>query len=249
MKTPEGAIQTPAQRLAAEPEEGDQLMGKEKLPHAEFEYRPDEGGYGPISVLLRTLLPGRYHVYAKCSPYKHADKLIGWSDSNAQIYMYGIEQERFECSHSGRFKCKKEGEEEGSKKFWNVCFFEVSEAGRVSITEEFNEYVDIEPGFRLCTITCRDMQGKPVAKASITCTPESAAYLDMGTFSALTGEDGTQTFNLPLGEYTAQVQTHTHTHKLSLAHTHRHTKRVRVLHVHAAHGFVCAVSQLAPDKR
>ena len=180
-------------------------MGKEKLPHAEFEYRPDEGGYGPISVLLRTLLPGRYHVYAKCSPYKLADKQIGWSDSNAQICMYGIEQEQFACSHIGRFKCKKEGEEDGNKKFWNVCFFEVSESGELSITEEFNEYVDIEPGFRQCKITCRDMQGQPVANASITCTPESAAYQDMGTFSDVTGQDGTKTFNLPLGLYTAQV--------------------------------------------
>ena len=204
MKTPQGAIQTPAQRLAADPD--DQLTGKEKLPNAEFEFRPEEGGYGPISVLLRTLLPGRYHVYAKCSPYKLADKLIGWSDSNAQIYMYGVEQEQLACTHSGRFKCKKEGEEAENKKFWNVCFFEVSESGQLTITEEFNEYLDIEPGFRQFNITCKDMQGKPVANAAITCTPESAAYQDMGSLSAVTDDNGIVQLNLPLGEYTAQVR-------------------------------------------
>jgi len=51
-----------------------------------------------------------------------------------------------------RFKTRTEGveEEEGAKgkKFWNVCFFEVSKTGQVTVKEEFNSYVEEEPGSR-----------------------------------------------------------------------------------------------------
>jgi hypothetical protein len=84
VKTPEGAIQTPGQRtpirrhdaqdVVLSAEEADALQGREKLVNAEYEVRPEEGGFGPISVLLRQLLPGRYHIYAKCKPYDFAGK-------------------------------------------------------------------------------------------------------------------------------------------------------------------------------
>ena len=140
VKTPEGAIQSPAQKpldhgAGGDTDQKDKLEGKVMLPNAEFEFRPEEGGFGPISILLRTLLPGRYHVYAKCEPYEFAGKHFGWSDSNAQIYMYGHDQDDgfvWEGNHS--FKCKKDvNEDAAGKRFWDVCFFEVAQNGQVIV--------------------------------------------------------------------------------------------------------------------
>lgn len=169
VKTPEGAIQTPGQRTSAE--EADALQGREKLVNAEYEVRPEEGGFGPISVLLRQLLPGRYHIYAKCKSYDFAGKKIGWPDSNAQIYMYGHEQEALQWDGPFEYKCKKDvdPEEQDGKNFWNVCFFDVNANGHVTVTDQFNEYVAEEPGFRECTIICKDLQVlTPPRKQSVT---------------------------------------------------------------------------------
>ena len=158
VKTPEGTIQTPGQRQSSA-EEADALQGREKLVNSEYEIRPEEGGFGPISVLLRKLLPGRYHVYAKCKPYDLAGKKIGWPDSNAQIYLYGHEQEALNWKGSFEFKCKKDGdpEEQHGKNFWNVCFLDVNASGHVAVID-FAEYLSEEPGFRECTIICKDLQ-------------------------------------------------------------------------------------------
>ena len=48
-------------------EEGDHAKGNEfTFANIEFECGLTErtSGFGPISVLIKTLLPGRYHVYA-----------------------------------------------------------------------------------------------------------------------------------------------------------------------------------------
>ena len=202
VKTPEGAIQTPDQGLL-QSEEKDSLVGKEKLPNASFEFRPSEGGFGPISVLLRTLLPGRYHIYARCKPYPFAGRRLGWPDSNAQIHIYGHEQESLQWKGAHRFKCKKIAGDQG--KFWNVCFFEVSKTGAVTVSTEFNSYVEEEPGFRECVIICKDLQGKLVPNASVECKSKSEAYQTMGPFAGSTGLDGSIRMNLPLGEYTVKV--------------------------------------------
>ena len=211
VKTPEGAIQTPDQtpesaiQTPDQAPQKDQLQGVEKLPNAEFECRPGEGGFGPISVLLRTLLPGRYHVYARCTAYDVAGKEIGWADSNAQVVMYGHEQESLEWSGDYSFKCKREEDFDADKEFWNICFFDVNDNGHVTVSRVFNEFVAEEPGFRMSTIRCKDMLGRPVQNATVKCMPESAAYSDMGDLVFTTDENGSVEVQLPFGSYTAQV--------------------------------------------
>jgi hypothetical protein len=86
VKTPEGTLKTPLYRGGGgggggrgggggggdmpkvdDEEEGDHDQGEENtLANIEFECGLTErtSGFGPISVLIKTLQPGRYHVYA-----------------------------------------------------------------------------------------------------------------------------------------------------------------------------------------
>jgi hypothetical protein len=219
VKTPEGTIQTPGQKKETQAtgtqqeqvpstqqeQVPDTLQGKKELPNAEYECSPAEGGFGPISVLLRALKPGRYHVYAKCTPYDYAGKRLGWADSNAQIVMYGHEQEQLNWKGDYSFVCKKEGD--ASNIFWDVCFFDVSVEGHVTVSRVFNDYVDREPGFRDFIITCKDMQGKLVPNATVKVdVSQSEAYKNvLEDFVSVTDKEGKVSMKLPLGEFTATV--------------------------------------------
>ena len=86
-----------------------------------------------------------------------------------------------------------------------MCFFEVSKTGAVTVSTEFNSYVEEEPGFRECVIICKDLQGKLVPNASVECKSKSEAYQTMGPFAGSTGLDGSIRMNLPMGEYTVKV--------------------------------------------
>jgi len=103
VKTPEGNIKSPSPGVEGLDIPKDILMGQQTLENAKFEVAPTEGGFGPISVLLSGLIPGRYHIYAHCEAYKVGGRDIGWSNSNAELRFYTPEDMAWEGARS--FNC------------------------------------------------------------------------------------------------------------------------------------------------
>ena len=200
MKTPEGTLKTPSIYASLDTEDARADLGL-KLPNAEFEcsLNDKEAGFGPISVLLTKLVPGRYHVYAHCKPKMVDHRDVGWPDSSAEVRFYGSEQEALAWSGSSAFRCPREG----AGDWWDLCFLTVQDDGSVSVTE-FNTYTSDEPGYRSITITTLDVAGTPVPGTKVVCQMESDAYKGTGDFGD-TDDNGEVELKLPLGNYTASI--------------------------------------------
>lgn len=191
-------IKTPSGQIRSLAKDGDEGGGSVQVPNAVVECVQQEGGYGPISVLLEQLDPGRYHIFASCEPYNAAGREVGWPESNAQLTLYGTDV--ITWSGSTYFTVKKDA---GVGTWWDVCFLQVGEDQSV-VVREFNELVPEEPGNRSVRVTARDMEGRAVPKAMIKCQPEAAAYTSCGRYGD-TNELGQFESLMALGVYTASV--------------------------------------------
>mmetsp|Transcript_42657 Transcript_42657/g.106755 ORF Transcript_42657/g.106755 Transcript_42657/m.106755 type:complete len:969 (+) Transcript_42657:207-3113(+) len=192
VKTPEGKIWKPPHDDATDD------LGCTQLPNAELECVHAEGGYGPISVLLKKMLPGRYHVFAKCNPYKMAKGDVGWAQSNAQLTFFGGEQESLGWSGPTHFTHPKEGE----APWWDICFLDVDARGCVKV-RSFNELKADEPGNRLATIVCKDINGRPVEGVKVLCQADSTAGSQE---TDETDKEGKLQVLLALAQYTVKVE-------------------------------------------
>ncbi len=98
-------------------------------------------GFGPISLLVSKLVPGRYHIYAHCNPTLVKQKnsrlgipasggsiggaAIGWGESGAMLQLVGAEQQCLAWSGDSSFICPKA---DGVGEWWDVCFLVVVSA-------------------------------------------------------------------------------------------------------------------------
>ncbi|EKX49032.1 hypothetical protein GUITHDRAFT_162222 [Guillardia theta CCMP2712] len=171
VKTPEGNIKSPSPGVEGLDIPKDILMGQQTLENAKFEVAPTEGGFGPISVLLSGLIPGRYHIYAHCEAYKVGGRDIGWSNSNAELRFYTPEDMAWEGARS--FNCC--GREEAGS-WWDICFLEVSASGTIAV-RSFNELKLEEPGYRDFLLRVVDLDGMLVPGAKVQVQPESSTQV------------------------------------------------------------------------
>uniref|UniRef100_A0A7S0HHR1 Uncharacterized protein n=1 Tax=Hanusia phi TaxID=3032 RepID=A0A7S0HHR1_9CRYP len=196
VKTPEGNIKSPSSGVGDLDIPREILLGQQEHDHSKFEVGPSEGGFGPISVLLTGLVPGRYHIYAHCEAYKIGGRDISWSSSNAELRFYTAEDVTWDGSRS--FNCC--GREEAGS-WWDICFLEVSASGSVSV-RSFNELKLEEPGFRDFLLKVVDLDGMLVPGAKVQVQPESSTQV--GDFG-VSDSQGEVLVRLEHGNYTASA--------------------------------------------
>ena len=160
VKTPEGALKTPAVIGLPKRDDDGESDATPKLENTEFECGLTDSscGFGPISVLLKKLLPGRYHVYAHAKSSTVKEREIGWPDSTALLTFYGSSREQWwteNWSGETTFVCPRDG----AGDWWDVCFLDVDDDGKIAV-RPFNCYSVEEPGYRTIAFSALDVYGK-----------------------------------------------------------------------------------------